>query len=391
MKEVPRTLSELHSYVKTSSMTVAGMHVGEITERPPLPVREATMAALDHDPLGYTEAGGILALRAHIARDILERKGIPNCSPDHIVCCPGVKQGLFYVFRHLVKQMENLSTGMEIILPSPYWGAYETQLRELGVTVVPTPLTPEGTLDIENIQTILTPRTRAIVLCTPHNPTGGILPKQNIMDLGDILPAHIKIISDEIYDGLDYEHCHTAVASILPTRTYTLGGFSKLYCMTGYRLGWISTPTRKDAMEITRLQANLCTCPNSLAQQTALRLMESNYAASDTVQKMVACLDRRRRELIALFGSSIVGCPRGAFYIWIRVPDNQGIKDTSDSGPSSDLVLCMKLLETGVAIAAGSYFNCPGHIRISYACTEKDYEKGMSAFQKLSWIHCHSV
>jgi len=387
MKEVPRTLSELHAYVKTSSMTIAAMHVGEITERPPLPVREATMTALDHDPLGYTEAGGLLPLREHIARDILERKGIRNSSPEQIVCCPGVKQGLFYVFRHLAKQIKDRSTGMEVILPSPYWGVYETQLREVGITVVLTPLTPEGTLDIRHIETILTPRTRAIVLCTPHNPTGSILPKQNIVDLGDILPAHVEIISDEIYDGLDYEHCHTAVASIMPTRTYTLGGFSKLYCMTGYRLGWISTPTKRDAMEMTRLQANLCTCPNSLAQRTALRLMKSKYAASDTVKNMVACLDRRRRELIALFGSSIVGCPRGAFYVWIRVPDSQGIKDISDSGPSSDLVLCMQLLEKGVAIAAGSYFNCPGHIRISYACKEEDYQKGVEAFQQLSWIN----
>ena len=387
MKEVPLTLSELHAYVKTSSMTIAAMHVGEITERPPLPVREATIACLDSDPLGYTEAGGLLPLREHIARDILERKGIRNSSPEQIVCCPGVKQGLFYVFRHLVKQIPDQSSECEIIIPSPYWGVYEMQLRELGVKVVQTPLTAQGTLDIDHIKRLVNTRTCGIVLCTPHNPTGSILPKQNIIDLAEILPDHVKIISDEIYEGLDYQTCHTAVASIMPTRTYTLGGFSKLYCMTGYRLGWISTPTRRDAIEMTRLQANLCTCPNSLAQRTALRLMESNYAASDTVKQMVACLDRRRLELIALFGSCIRGCPRGAFYVWIHVPDSGGIKDLSDSGVSSDLVLCMQLLEKGVAIAAGSYFNCPGHIRISYACTEQDYQKGLEAFQQLSWIN----
>ena len=367
------SLAELHGIVKQSNPPPAAMHVGEITERPPTRVLEATQAAIQNDPLGYTESQGYQPLREEIANDMTTRKGI-ICAAQDILVVPGVKQGLFYLFHHL------LEPGDEVILPTPHWSIYDSQIRHHGGVPVHTPLSWTGLLDLKHLEKCITPRTKVLVLCSPHNPTGTILPRPHLRDIAALLEDHpnITILSDEIYEHLDYNGLHTAVASLdtLKDRTYTLGGFSKSHCMTGYRLGYIirtssertssEKTTHSDITQLTKLQSIICTCPSTIAQHTALRLYRMEYLEQEGVLQR-NMLDRRRIELVEAFKTCPYYLPTGAFYFFYKpkCPNND------------DRAYCTALLEQGVAVAPGSFFGKPGYIRVSYACSEADFRRGL--------------
>lgn len=357
------SLADLHQLVKQSRPPPAAMHVGEITERPPTRVLEATHAVIQSDPIGYTESQGYQPLREEISNDMTTRKGI-LCREDDVLVVPGVKQGLFYLFHHLLKP------GDEVILPTPHWSIYDSQIRHHGGLPVHTPLSWTGLLDLEHLAKCITPRTKVIVLCTPHNPTGTLIPRTHLRDISTLLDAHpdITIISDEIYEHLDYNEDHVSVASLdgLKGRTYTLGGFSKSHCMTGYRLGYIIRTDPDDIRQLTRLQSIICTCPSTIAQRTALRLYRMKYLDQEgVIQRNM--LDKRRIELVEAFQTCPFYNPVGAFYFFYKpkCPDND------------DRAYCTALLEQGVAVAPGSFFGMPGYIRVSYACSEVDFRRGL--------------
>lgn len=374
----PSTLGELHNLVKSSETPIAALHVGEITEYPPPVIQEATRVALKCDPIGYTESRGIYELREFLASDLSARKDIPNITHQHLILTPGVKQGIYYVLHQLLRPNYPKTQPLDapqIIIPTPAWCVYGSQIAILGGQVCETPLTDTGQLDLTHLQTQLGPHTRGILLCSPHNPTGGILDQDTLRGLAQLLESHphVSVISDEIYEGLDYEGVHVSAASLdgLQQRCYTLGGFSKLYCMTGYRLGWIAAPTPEKAAELAQLQSTICTCPNTLSQRTAFRAVWDGYSSSDTAVRLIRQLDARRQGLLTLWGDWVRGNPRGAFYLWVALPEGY-----------DDLEVTGNFLEKGVAIAAGSYFGYPGFLRISYACSFEDYQRAMGVFQE---------
>jgi aspartate aminotransferase len=355
--------------------------VGEPDFETPLHIRSAAKAALDSGATRYTAVSGTPELKSAICAATERDRGYrPN--PSEIVVTSGAKHALFNVALALYEP------GDEVIVPAPFWVSYPEQVRLVGATAVIVPTREEDgfRMTADALRVALTPRTKAVILCTPSNPTGAGYREADLRPLLDVLRQHdCWIIVDEIYAELiydDFRHASIpAIAEDLRSRTIIIDGVSKTYAMTGWRIGWsIAPPALTKALDMVQSQST--TNAAAVAQAAAVAALAG---PRDEVHAMRAAFDRRRTRMVhGLRTLPGVTCrmPEGAFYAFPNVTALLGA-EVGGKCLDTDLALAEWLLdEAHVATVPGSAFGAPGYLRLSYACSEDDIDAGIRTMHK---------
>ena len=356
--------------------------VGEPDFETPEHIREAAKKAIDRGASHYTAVTGTPALKKAIcAATERDRGWAPR--PEQVVVSCGVKHALFNLALAL------FDPGDEVIIPAPYWVSYPEQVRLAGATpvIVPTQEEDAWLLTGASLAAAMTPRTRAIILCTPSNPTGSAYPRERVVELGQALKQSpdALLIVDEIYGELVYSGFkHYSPALVLPDlrdRIIVVDGVSKTHAMTGWRVGWsISPPEVAKALDV--IQGQSTTNPAAVSQEAAIAALSS---PRDDFMKMHAAFQERRNRMVeGLRALPGVKCrmPDGAFYALADVRGLYGLK-AGDKELKSDEDIAYWLLDTAhVAAVAGAPFGAPGYIRFSYACSKETIDEGLAAIRQ---------
>ena len=348
---------------------VVHLHIGAPDFQTPANIVEAAERALRDGWHKYTPAKGIPELREAVCEDIARHRGA-KVSPDEVLIVPGGKPTMFYAI------MMFGEPGAEILYPNPGFPIYESLIRWSGATPVPIELKEESgfSFDPDAVLAKITPRTRLMILNTPANPTGGVVPRSALDRLVKGLEKHphVAILSDEIYSRLLYdgeEHVSILEYESVRDRAIMLDGWSKTYAMTGWRLGYGIWPAAwVDQAE--RLQINSVSCANAVTQVAAI---EALRGPQDAVDDMLRAFDERRaiihEELNSIPGFSCV-LPKGAFYAFPNV---------SGTGIPARELEDRLLNEAGVACLSGTSFGAlgEGYLRFSYANSVENIREGI--------------
>jgi aspartate/methionine/tyrosine aminotransferase len=343
--------------LEATGREVIHLEIGEPDFDTPVNVREAAKRALDAGATHYAPFPGIPDLRAAIAEDFSARRGLA-VPADRVFVTVGGKGVMYYAIMALVEP------GDEVIVPDPGYPIYASVTRFVGGTVVSIPIRQENEfrLDIDELISLVTPRTKLIVVNSPANPTGGVLTRDDLERIAAIaIERDLVVLSDEIYSRILYEGEHVSIASLpgMAERTIVLDGFSKTYAMTGWRLGYAIVPESL-AFAFGRLIINSVSSANTFAQFGAV---EALRGPQDAVDAMVAEF-RARRDLVVDGLNTLPGItclrPKGAFYVF---------PDVSGTGRTGDEIAHLLLHEAGVSVLSGTAFGEVGtnHIRLSYA------------------------
>ncbi|HET7028289.1 MAG TPA: pyridoxal phosphate-dependent aminotransferase [Candidatus Limnocylindrales bacterium] len=344
--------------LEATGRSVVHLEIGEPDFDTPPNVRAAAARALDAGATHYAPFAGIPELRAAIADDATARKGF-EVTPDRVFVTVGGKGVMVYAILGLVDE------GDEVIVPDPGYPIYESLTNFVGGTPVPIPIRQERDfrLDVDELASLITPRTRLLILNSPANPTGGVLTREDLERIAELArDRDLLVLADEIYARILYDGAeHVSIASLpgMAERTIVLDGFSKTYAMTGWRLGYAIVPASLVEAYGT-LIINTISCAPTFVQAGAV---EALRGPQDAVDEMIAEFDARRSIVVdglnAIPGIRCVR-PSGAFYVF---------PDVSGTGLSGDEMAARLLPEAGVCVLSGSAFGGVGrdHIRISYA------------------------
>src|SRR5499425_250653 len=352
---------------------IVHLEIGEPDFDTPANVVEAAVDALHKGWTHYGPSAGLPELRQAIAEYVSRTRGV-NVSSDEVVVVPGGKPIIFFSILALVDR------GDEVIYPNPGFPIYESMIDYVGGRAVPIPLREERdfSLDVGELASLITDRTKLIILNSPHNPTGGVLTKKDILDVADAIgDRNILILSDEIYSRLIFEGEHFSIMSVpgFKERTILLDGFSKTYAMTGWRMGY--GVMRADlATQITRLMTNSNSCTASFTQVAGIQALRGDQSS---VQKMSDEFKRRRDVFVAGL-NKIKGfscrMPKGAFYVFPNV---------TKTGWSSKKLADALLDQAGVACLSGTAFGAfgEGYLRFSVANSLENLNKALDRIN--SW------
>ncbi len=358
--------------LERSGREIIHLEVGEPDFDTPEHIKEAAKKALDDNLTHYAPPQGLLELREAIAEDEKTRKGI-DASPDNIVVTPGAKPMIFFTIMVLSQK------GDEVIYPDPGYTSYRSMIKLAGAKPVPLELKEENdfALDVDKLESIISSRTRIIILNTPHNPTGSILTMKDFEAVAEIAEKYnLVIISDEIYSRQLYEGEHVSIATLpkMKERTVVVDGFSKAYAMTGWRLGYGIVPD-EILPKIIKLQTETVSCVAPFVQMAGIAALKGDQ---EPVRWMVEKFRQRRDLLISILEESkhiTVKRPRGAFYLFPNI---------KKLGISSYEFTDILLDRYGVSVLPGSAFGLygEGYIRISYATSEENLRKGAQKIVK---------
>ncbi len=346
---------------------VISLGVGEPDFITPWYIREAAIYSLEKGYTMYTSNKGTPELRAEIAKYLQSHFSLAYNPDDEILITVGVSEGLDLAARAI------LNPGDEVIMPDPCYVAYPAAISLAGGTPVRVPTTEDNDFEITaaDIESRITPKTKAILIGYPCNPTGAVLPKDELVRIAEVAKRHhLLVISDEIYCQLIYGVEHTCLASLpgMRDRTILLNGFSKAYAMTGWRIGYAACG--KDVIgAMTKIHQYTIMCASIMGQMAALEALKSNDREVDV---MVRDYDRRRRIIVKGFRDIGLSCfePKGAFYAF------PSIKVT---GMSSEEFAEKLLMEEKVAVVPGTAFgDCgEGYIRCCYATSMPEIEEAL--------------
>jgi aspartate/methionine/tyrosine aminotransferase len=336
------------------------LEIGEPDFDTPVHIRTAAKQALDAGATHYGPSAGLPELREAVAKHIGQTRGVPVTS-EEVVVTPGAKPIMFFTILALVNR------GDEVIYPNPGFPIYESVVNFVGGVPVPIPLREQSGFgfDLELFERRVSPRTRLIIINSPENPTGGVLPRGELERIAAVASARsIPVLSDEIYRQFLYEGEFVSIMGLPGMRDLTilLDGFSKSYAMTGWRLGYGVMP-RALAEHVTRLMVNSASCTASFVQWAGIAALEGDQTP---VARMVAEFKARRDLFVAgLNRLPGVTCatPRGAFYAFANI---------TGTGRASGEVAERLLEEAGVAALSGTAFGAhgEGYLRFSYANSE---------------------
>ncbi len=344
------------------------LQIGEPDFDTPRHISEAaSRALLDEGMTHYTAAEGIAPLREAIAADVLRWKGIV-ATPEQVVVTPGAKPIMFYAMLALIEP------GDEVIYPNPGFPIYESMVDFVGGVAVAAPLREENDfrMDVAEVASLVTPKTRMIVFNTPHNPCGSVLTPGDLHAIAELANRHdLVILADEIYGRLQYEGDWLSIATLpgMAERTITLDGFSKTFAMTGWRLGYGIVPMWMQPAYST-LVINSVSCTNAFAQAGAIAALTG---PQDAAAAMRAEFTARRSLIVdglnAIDGVSCV-MPHGAFYAFPNV---------SAFGHSSSQIATHLLYNAGVSVLSGTSFgrHGEGYLRISYANSRENISRAL--------------
>ena len=354
--------------LEAKGMNVIHLEIGQPDFKTPENIIDAAKEAMSDGYTGYGPTLGYNELREAVADYVKEYKNI-DATKDNVVIVPGGKPTMFFTMLTLVEP------GDEVIYPNPGFPIYESCIKFARGIPVPMPLTADNDFrpDVEKLKSLITPKTKLIIINNPGNPTGGIFEKEDIIAIADILKDRpdIFVLSDEIYDRLMYDGETISIASIL-----VLDGFSKTYAMTGWRIGYcVANVDIIKKFEMIMVNSVSCTC--SFTQMAAVEALKG---PQDSVVEMKNKFKERRDWLVnALNEIDGIKCcmPRGAFYAF---------PDISSFGLSSKEFADRLLEEEGIALAWGTSFGeyGEGHIRISYATSLENLKEAVERLKRFT-------
>jgi aspartate/methionine/tyrosine aminotransferase len=355
--------------LEATGRSIIHLQIGEPDFDTPSNVREAAKRALDEGATHYAPFPGIPQLREAIAEDATARKGFP-VTPDRVFVTVGGKGVMLYAILALI------DPGDEAIVPDPGYPIYESLVRFVGGTPVPIPIrmANDFRLDVDELASLVTPRTKMIVINSPANPTGGVLTRGDLERIAELAQRHdLVVLADEIYGRILYDGTeHVSIASLpgMAERTIVLDGFSKTFAMTGWRLGYAIVPPWL-VHAYGQLVINTISCAPTFAQVGAV---EALRGPQDAVDAMVVEF-RARRDLVVDGLNAIPGIrclrPTGAFYAF---------PDISGTGVGGAELAERLLHEAGVCVLSGTAFGGVGtdHIRISYANSQANLREALA-------------
>jgi len=363
--------------LRARGVSVVSFAAGEPDFDTPAHIREAAAAAIESGHTRYTEVGGVAALRTAIA-DKLKRENGVEYSAREIVVSNGAKHAIWNAMFTL------LEPGDEVLCPAPYWVTFPEIARFVGAVPVPVLPAPGAyKVTAEEIARAITPRSRLLILNSPNNPSGAVYSRREIEAMADVLlRAGLYVLSDEIYERLVYGDArHVSIASLGPEireRAVLVNGVSKTWAMTGWRIGYAAAPA--DVAEgMERLQGQSTSNPSSVSQQAALRALTGDAAPAAAMRERFAA----RRDFMVGRLSSIAGIrlipPEGAFYAF---PDLSERIARARNGVADSAGLCDYLIdEARIVCVPGSAFGMEGHLRLSYAVSERDIADGLDRLE----------
>ena len=363
-------MSQKSAELKAQGVDVINMSVGEPDFNTPDHIKEAAKQAIDENYSRYSPVAGYPSLRQAIVNKLKTENGL-DYTINQISCSNGAKQSVCNVILALV------NPGDEVIVPAPYWVSYPEMVKLAGGVPVTVFADFEQSFKMtpEQLEAAITPRTRALILCSPSNPTGMVYSAEELAGLAEVLLRYpdVMVIADEIYEHINYVGSHASIAHVpgMKERTVIVNGVSKAYAMTGWRIGFIAAPEWV-VKACNKLQGQYTSGPCSVSQKAA----EAAYTGTQEPVEQMRQAFERRRDLIVRLAREVPGLdvcvPQGAFYLFPRCCKLFG-KRAGDRVIETAEDLAMYLLEVGhVACVGGTAFGAPLGIRMSYATSDEN-------------------
>ena len=360
--------------LEATGREIVHLEIGEPDFDTPAHVVAAAQAALDKGHTHYVPAPGIPELRTAVT-EFLERTGRLRTSPDRVIVTPGAKPIMFFTIMALCEE------GDEVLYPNPGFPMYESIAAFAGATPVAVPLREENdfTIDPDELASLVTERTKLLILNSPHNPCGGVSTYEQLEAIAAIAIEHdLVVLTDEVYWALTYDGQHRSVLEIdgMAERTVLLDGWSKTFAMTGWRLGFGVFPPAL-VEPVGRLVINSVSCTSAFSQHAAIAALEGPWDDVDTMRDAF----RERRDVIVSGLRAVPGVtcvePGGAFYAFPNVQELG-----RPAGELSDLLL----QEAGVACLPGTAFGSygEGYLRFSYANSVENIRTALAAFAEVA-------
>jgi aspartate aminotransferase len=364
--------------LKAQGIDVLSFSVGEPDFDTPAHIREAAKKAIDAGATRYTAARGVPELREAICEASAKRRAGVSYTPAECVVSVGAKHTLFNLALALYNE------GDEVLIPAPYWVSYPEQVRLAGANpvIVQTNEADGFNMTPDALRAAITPKTKALILCSPSNPTGAAYTGEELRALADVAAEHnFWIIVDEIYGQLVYgdfeQKSIVEVAPELKDRIIIVDGVSKTFAMTGWRIGWMLGPEYV-TKACEKIQSQATTNPSSVAQQAAIAALRGPW---EPMEEMRQAFEARRSIILdglnAIDGISC-GMPAGAFYAFANVQALIG-KQAGGKTLENDIDFAGYLLEEArCAVVPGTAFGAPGYVRISYAASNEMIREGLN-------------
>ena len=354
--------------LEAQGRSVIHLEIGEPDFDTPRHIIDAAHKALDDGWTHYGPASGDMELREAVLKEILSTRGV-EVGVDNIVVTPGAKPIMFFAILACIEEED------EVIYPNPGFPIYESMINFIGAKAIPIMLREEMdfSFDVNELSDLIGDKTRMIILNSPQNPTGGVIPKEDLEAIATLVADRdIIVLTDEVYSRMVYDGEHNSILSLdgMKEKTILIEGFSKTYAMTGWRLGYGVMPENIADM-VTKFMVNCNSCTASFTQRAGIQAL--NGSQEDSINMVEAF--RKRREVIVngLNEISGISCkmPKGAFYVF------PNIKET---GMSSQEAEDKFLNEAGVAALKGTSFgaNGEGYVRLSYANSTENIKEALN-------------
>jgi aminotransferase len=356
---------------------VISLGIGEPDFVTPERILNAGVASLERGETAYTSNSGILELRQALSKHFIHKYGVTYDPESELLITVGVSEALYLVFTAV------LDPGDEVIIPEPSYVAYQPEVVFAGgkPVTVPTRVEDDFQVTAAMIEAAITPRTKVLLLGYPNNPTGAVMTRERLIEISQLAEKYdLLVISDEIYDRLVYGFEHVCFATLpgMRERTVTLGGFSKDYAMTGWRVGYAGAPAEILGAMRKVHQYTIMSAP-TMGQRAAIEALNTG---EEYVQKMVGEYDRRRKLIVGGLNTLGLDCfePRGAFYAFPAV---------AKSGMDENEFAERLLQEEQVAVVPGSAFgdSGKGYVRMCYATAYEKIEEALNRLER--FMHRH--
>ncbi|MDF9829402.1 pyridoxal phosphate-dependent aminotransferase [Parabacteroides sp. PF5-6] len=373
-------MSQKSQELKAQGVDVINLSVGEPDFFTPDHIKEAAKKAIDDNFSFYSPVPGYMDLRKAIV-DKLKRENDLDYTADQIIVSGGAKQSVCNVLLCVV------GPGDEVIVPAPYWVSYVemVKLAEGKNVIVEAGIEQDFKITPAQLEAAITPRTKALILCSPSNPTGSVYSREELKGLAEVLAKHpnIVVIADEIYEHINYVGRHESIAQFpeVKDQVAIINGVSKAYAMTGWRIGFVAAPLWI-AKACNKLQGQYTSGPSSIAQKASV----AAFAGDQSCVEEMRIAFQRRRDLVVDLCKDIPGMklnvPQGAFYLFPEVDSYYG-KSFGDRRINDAGDLAMYLLEEGhVATVGGTAFGAPKCLRFSYATSDENLIEAIARIKK---------
>ncbi|MGI5875756.1 MAG: pyridoxal phosphate-dependent aminotransferase [Dethiobacteria bacterium] len=366
--------------MKSEGIDVIGFGAGEPDFDTPLHIKEAAIEAINSNFTKYTPASGTPELKEAICKKFLNDQGL-EYQPQQIVISNGAKHSLFNIFAGL------LNEGDEVIIPAPYWVSYPEIVKLNGgvPVIVETKIENNFKPTRLELEKAISPRTKALVLNSPNNPTSQVFQKKELEDIAALaLKANFYVVSDEIYEKLVYgDNKHISIASLgedIKNLTIIVNGVSKTYAMTGWRIGY-SASDIKLAAAMSNIQSHATSNPNSVAQKAAYQAL---VGSQDCVAEMREAFAKRRDYMMERISRMpYLSCltPEGAFYLFVNVGKTFTKRFHGEEIKNVDNLATLLLEQYRVALVPGQGFGAPDYVRISYALSLDNIRLGLDRIE----------